>query len=129
MGHWSYLAFYLLTGIGAAVTQVLIDRTSTIPMVGASGAIAGVMGAYIVHFPKGLIRISLGAAIASRGLAIPAYVLIALWFVQQLLNGIASLGGTAQAAPQPAPRGGCRQTRSAAATSHELPWPVLDRPP
>jgi membrane associated rhomboid family serine protease len=92
MGHWSYLFFYLLTGLGAAATQVLIDPTSTIPMVGASGAIAGVMGAYIVLFPKGLIYLSLGAGITSRALSVPAYALIAIWFLQQLFNGFASLG-------------------------------------
>ena len=92
MGHWSYLFFYLLAGLGASATQVLIEPTSTIPMVGASGAIAGVMGAYIVLFPQGLIRISLGSGISSRALSVPAYALIAIWFLQQLLNGIASLG-------------------------------------
>lgn len=92
MGHWSYLVFYFLAGLGAAATQVLIDPTSTIPMVGASGAIAGVMGAYIVLFPKGLINISLGAGIGGRALSVPAYALIVIWFLQQLLNGFASLG-------------------------------------
>ncbi len=92
MGHWSYLVFYFLSGLGAAATQVLIEPTSTIPMVGASGAIAGVMGAYIVLFPKGLIHIPLGAGKTGRALSVPAYALIVIWFLQQLLNGIASLG-------------------------------------
>jgi membrane associated rhomboid family serine protease len=95
MGHWSYLFFYLLAGLGAAATQVLIDPSSTVPMVGASGAIAGVMGAYIVLFPQGKFHISLGSGIGSRALTIPAYALIAFWFLQQLFNGFASLGGDA----------------------------------
>ena len=94
MGHWSYLFFYLLAGIGAAATQVLIDRSSTVPMVGASGAIAGVMGAYIVLFPQGTFRISLGTE-SPVGSDDPAYALIALGFLQQLFDGIASLGATA----------------------------------
>src|SRR3954452_14390730 len=63
MGHWSYLLFYLLAGLVAAATQVLIDPSSAVPLVGASGAIAGVMGAYIVLFPKGTFHISLGSGI------------------------------------------------------------------
>jgi membrane associated rhomboid family serine protease len=95
MGHWSYLVFYLLAGLGAAATQVLIDPGSTIPMIGASGAIAGVMGAYLVLFPKGSFHITLGSGIGRRALTIPAYVLIVLWFLQQLFNGFASLGANA----------------------------------
>jgi membrane associated rhomboid family serine protease len=95
MGHWSYLLFYLLAGLGAAATQVLIEPSSTIPMVGASGAIAGVMGAYIVLFPKGSFRITLGSGLSSRVLSIPAYALIVFWFLQQLFNGFASLGADA----------------------------------
>src|SRR3954454_5163276 len=95
MGHWSYLFFYLVAGIGAAATQIVIDRSSTIPMVGASGAIAGVMGAYIVLFPHGSFQIAMGSGIGRRTLSIPAYALIAFWFLQQLFNGVASLGGEA----------------------------------
>ncbi|MFN8594420.1 MAG: rhomboid family intramembrane serine protease [Thermomicrobiales bacterium] len=95
MGHWSYLFFYLLSGLGAGALQVLIDPTSTIPMVGASGAIAGVMGAYLVLFPQGMIRLSLGQGMTARVLSIPAYGLIVFWFLQQLFNGFASLGADA----------------------------------
>lgn len=98
MGHWSYLIFYLLAGLGAAATQVLIEPSSTTPMVGASGAIAGVMGAYIVLFPQGSFRITLGSGLTSRVLSIPAYALIVFWFLQQLFNGFASLGADASIA-------------------------------
>jgi membrane associated rhomboid family serine protease len=95
MGHWSYLFFYLLAGLGAAATQVFIDPSSTVPMIGASGAIAGTMGAYLMLFPKAQIRIAFGGGPRSPGLTIPAAVMIVIWFVQQLFNGIASLGGNA----------------------------------
>jgi membrane associated rhomboid family serine protease len=95
MGHWSYLFFYLLSGLGAAGTQIAIEPSSTVPMIGASGAIAGVMGAYLALFPQASIRITLGRGITSRVLTFPAFVLIAFWFLQQLFNGIASLGANA----------------------------------
>ncbi len=98
MGHWSYLFFYLLAGLGAAATQVLIEPSSTIPMVGASGAIAGVMGAYVVLFPKGSFHITLGSGLTSRVVSVPAYALIVLWFLQQLFNGFTSLGADASIA-------------------------------
>jgi membrane associated rhomboid family serine protease len=94
MGHWSYLFFYLLCGVGASAVQTLIDTTSPIPMIGASGAIAGVMGAYIVLFPKGEIYIPQLRLLGLSG-AVPAWVMIGLWFVSQLFNGIASLGDVA----------------------------------
>jgi membrane associated rhomboid family serine protease len=95
MGHWSYLSFYLLCGFAATAAQTLIDTTSTIPAVGASGAIAGVMGAYIVLFPKGQLQIAPRSPLGGRGKTLPAAVMIGLWFASQLINGIASLGGTA----------------------------------
>lgn len=95
MGHWSYLFFYLLCGFAATAAQTLIDTTSTIPTVGASGAIAGVMGAYIVLFPKGQLQITPRSPLWGPGKTVPAGVMIGLWFVSQLVNGIASLGGTA----------------------------------
>jgi len=64
-------------------------------MIGASGAIAGVMGAYLVLFPKGSFRISTGSGRASPGLTIPASALIVFWFLQQLFNGFTSLGADA----------------------------------
>jgi membrane associated rhomboid family serine protease len=95
MGHWGYLLFYLLTGLAATATQVLIEPSSTIPIVGASGAIAGVMGAYLVLFPRRAFRIPFRVGILIRVWEVPAFIVIGLWFVQQLFNGIASLGGDA----------------------------------
>ena len=91
MGHLSYLLFYLLTGIAAGLAQVLLDVNSTIPLIGASGAISGVLGAYIVLFPHGKVR-----AVVVFGflqvIMVPAWIMIGLWFVLQLISGIASLG-------------------------------------
>jgi membrane associated rhomboid family serine protease len=95
MGHWGYLIFYLLTGLAATATQVLIEPSSPIPIVGASGAIAGVMGAYIVVFPRRVFHVPFRVGILIRVWDVPAFVMIGLWFVQQLFNGIASLGGDA----------------------------------
>jgi membrane associated rhomboid family serine protease len=95
MGHWSYLFFYLLCGLGAAAVQVLLDPTSPIPMIGASGAIAGVMGAYLVLFPQAAFQIRIGSGARSSVVSVPAYLLLVVWFVQQLFNGLASLGAEA----------------------------------
>jgi membrane associated rhomboid family serine protease len=95
MGHWSYLSFYLLCGLGAAAVQTLIDTSSQTPMIGASGAIAGVMGAYLVLFSKAQIGAVVGGRFLGGLRTVPAWVLIGLWFLSQLFNGIASLGGRA----------------------------------
>jgi membrane associated rhomboid family serine protease len=95
MGHWGYLVFYLLTGLAASATQVLIEPASPIPIVGASGAIAGVMGAYLVLFPQRVFRVPFRLGVFIRVWEVRAFVLIGLWFVQQLFAGVASLGGEA----------------------------------
>jgi membrane associated rhomboid family serine protease len=89
MGHFSYLLFYLLCGILAALAQVLLDPNSPIPIVGASGAISGVMGAYIVLFPHGRIRTLIGWWLI---ILVPAWVMIGVWFALQLFGGFAVLG-------------------------------------
>ena len=92
MGHVRYLLFYLLCGIGAGLAQVLIDANSEIPLVGASGAISGVLGAYIVLFPHGRIRTLIFLGFFVTTVLVPAWVQIGLWVVLQFFNGIASLG-------------------------------------
>ena len=91
MGHVSYLLFYLLCGIAAALTQVLLSSTSTIPLIGASGAISGVMGAYIVLFPHGRVR----TLVFYQIILVPAWIMIGIWFALQLWSGFASLGDQA----------------------------------
>jgi len=91
IGHVSYLFFYLLAGIAAATAQIWVDTGSMLPMVGASGAIAGVLGAYVVLYPRATIATVIFPFVF-WALPIPAFVLIGLWFLLQLLSGAASIG-------------------------------------
>lgn len=90
-GHVLYIIFYLVCGLAASLAQVLVGPTSTIPGVGASGAIAGVLAAYIVLFGSRPVRVLLGSVVTS----VPAYLMIGLWIVTQLVSGFGSLGDTA----------------------------------
>jgi membrane associated rhomboid family serine protease len=92
MGHVSYLLFYLLTGIIAGLAQILLSPSSTIPLIGASGAIAGVLGAYIVLFPQGKVRTIVVLGYFGQIILVPAWVMIGLWFALQLFSGLTSLG-------------------------------------
>jgi membrane associated rhomboid family serine protease len=91
MGHIKFLVFYLICGIAASGLQVIVDSDSRIPLIGASGAISGVLAAYLVLFPKGKIRtlILIGVPIV---VLVPAWGMIGYWIVIQFINGIASLG-------------------------------------
>ncbi len=100
MGPVSYLVFYLLGGVAATIAQVAVDPTSTIPNLGASGAIAAVMGAFLITFPTDRIRTLLVLGWWIQVTAIPAILLIGVWFLLQLLNQlgsfvVASSGGVA----------------------------------
>ncbi|PYS69812.1 MAG: rhomboid family intramembrane serine protease [Acidobacteria bacterium] len=90
-GHAKFFLFYLLCGIAATFAQVLFNSTSTIPNLGASGAIAGVLGAYLVLFPRGQVRVMMGRGI----IPMPALVVIGGWIVLQLVSGIGSISQTA----------------------------------
>ncbi len=87
MGHFPYLVFYLLAGIAATLGQYMISPQSVIPLVGASGAIAGVAGAYFVLFGKAKVRtlLTLGFYISTADL--PAWFFLGFWFVLQILSG------------------------------------------
>ena len=93
MGHVRYLAFYLLCGLAAAAAQVLVNPASAIPMVGASGAIGGVMGAYVVLYPRNRIDTLVILGLYVRTISVPAYGMLGYWFVLQLLGGLPTLGG------------------------------------
>ncbi|MEW9919394.1 rhomboid family intramembrane serine protease [Marimonas sp. MJW-29] len=98
MGHIPFLLFYLVVGVAAGLTQVAIEPTSRVPMVGASGAIAGVMGAYLLLFPKAQVDILVIFIVFFRIFPIPAWILLTLWFGMQFLGGIGAdpnLGGVA----------------------------------
>ncbi len=91
MGHGRYLVFYLLCGLIAAYAQVLSNPVSLIPMVGASGAIAGVLGAYLVLFPHSRVLTLVPLLIVFTFIEIPAALLLGLWFAMQILSGLGSL--------------------------------------
>jgi membrane associated rhomboid family serine protease len=92
MGHFRYPVFYVLCGAGAAALQVYIDQDSIVPMVGASGAIAGVLGAYLVLFPRATVSVVIPWLFFFGAFPVPAAVLIVFWFLLQLMSGVASLG-------------------------------------
>lgn len=89
LGHGRFLAFYLFCGGGASVAQALVDPTSPVPMVGASGAIAGVMGAYFVLYPRSRVLTLIPFPFILTEL--PAVFLLGFWFVMQFLSGLGSL--------------------------------------
>jgi membrane associated rhomboid family serine protease len=91
MGHVRYLLFYLLCGLAASGLQVLINTDSEVPLVGASGAISGVLAAYLVLFPHGKIRTLLLIGIPLM-ILVPAWGMIGYWIVIQFINGLLSLG-------------------------------------
>ncbi len=88
MGHLGFILFYLAAGIAAAFGQILPDPSSVIPMVGASGAIAGVMGGYLLLFPRARVDILLIFIIFFRVFSIPAWVMLGLWFSFQIFAGL-----------------------------------------
>lgn len=88
MGHLGFALFYLACGLAAGGAQYLTEPYTPVPMVGASGAIAGVMGAYLLLFPKAQVDILLILIIIFRVITIPAWIMLALWFGMQLIGGI-----------------------------------------
>lgn len=90
MGHGPFLGFYLTTGIAASAIHILSAPGSVVPVVGASGAIAGVMGAYLLLFPKARIDILLILIIIFRIFPIPAWIMLAVWFGMQFIGGVGS---------------------------------------
>ncbi len=92
LGSLRFAFFYLLCGVGAALAQVLTGPSSTIPMVGASGAISGVLGAYLVLFPKAQVETLVFLGYFLRLVRLPAAAVLGMWILLQLLSGFASLG-------------------------------------
>ncbi|MEO7985868.1 MAG: rhomboid family intramembrane serine protease [Gemmatimonadales bacterium] len=87
MGRVPYLIFYLLCGLAAAATQTFISPSSIIPMVGASGAISGVMGAYVILYPRVRVHMVVILVVFITRIAVPAYLMLGYWFLLQLLGG------------------------------------------
>jgi membrane associated rhomboid family serine protease len=92
MGRLRYLAFYLLCGLAAAAAQTLMSPSSVVPMVGASGAISGVMGAYVFLYPRVRVHMLVVLFVFITRIAVPAYLMIGYWFLLQLLGGAAAQG-------------------------------------
>jgi membrane associated rhomboid family serine protease len=98
MGHARFIVFYFACGIAAALAQGLADPHSTIPMVGASGAISGVLGSYVMIFPRARINVIIPLGIIFYPLKISAIYVVGFWFLLQLMNGLGTetgAGGTA----------------------------------
>jgi len=93
LGRLGFVVFYLLCGIAAAAAQMLVDPASPVPMVGASGAISGVMGAYVVMFPHVPVRVATLLVIFPVILRVPAFVMLGYWFVLQLLGALPQIVG------------------------------------
>jgi membrane associated rhomboid family serine protease len=91
MGHGRFLVFYLLCGVAAALAQTITVPDSVVPMVGASGAIAGVMGAYFVLYPRSRIVTLIPIFFFFQVVEVPAIFFLGIWFVMQFLSGVGSI--------------------------------------
>ena len=100
--HLNFVIFYFVCGIGAAMSQVLVDINSQIPMIGASGAIGGVLGAYLINYPNARVLVLIPFGFFSQLLKIRALYVLGFWFVLQFINSFLSTssggGGVAYAA-------------------------------
>jgi membrane associated rhomboid family serine protease len=90
-GHFKFIVFYLLCGLAATFAQLAFSVGSDVPNLGASGAIAGVLGAYILLFPQGRVKVLQGTQV----IQVPALIVIGLWIVLQFFSGIGSISATA----------------------------------
>jgi len=95
LGHARFLVFYLLCGVAAALAQTISVPDSMVPMVGASGAIAGVMGAYFVLYPRSRIVTLIPLFFFFQVIEVPAIWFLGIWFVMQFLSGVGSIGAAA----------------------------------
>jgi membrane associated rhomboid family serine protease len=91
-GHFKYLVFYLIAGVSAAATQIYMFPTSTVPMVGASGAIAGVLGAYVLMFPTSRVLTLVPIIFFFQIIELPAFLFLGFWFLLQIISGMFALG-------------------------------------
>ena len=91
-GHIKFIVFYLLCGLAATFAQLAFSAGSNVPNLGASGAIAGVLGSYILLFPQGRVKVLQG----QRVIQVPALIVIGLWIVLQFFSGIGSISNTAE---------------------------------
>ena len=92
LGHIRFICFYIFCGAGAAFLQFIVEPTSSIPMVGASGAISGILGAYMIKFPKAKVHVIAVVIFFITTFVVPAQVVLGVWFLMQLSGGLGSLG-------------------------------------
>lgn len=95
LGHFKYLCFYILCGIIAACVHVFFNSQSKVPCIGASGAIAGVLGAYMITFPRARVVTIIPLGFIWPIIELPAMVVLGFWFVIQFFNGAASISASA----------------------------------
>jgi membrane associated rhomboid family serine protease len=96
MGHFRFILFYFVVGIAASLTQIAISPFSTIPLIGASGAISGILGAYLLLYPSAKVMTLIPLVVVFRVVRIPAFVVLGFWIMLQIINGFAALSYTAQ---------------------------------
>jgi membrane associated rhomboid family serine protease len=96
LGHFRYLLFYLLCGFGATMSHAFFNPTSRVPAIGASGAIAGVLGAYLILFPRARVTTLIPIFFFITIRELPAVLILGLWFVLQLFSGVGSLSAAGQ---------------------------------
>jgi|SoiMethySBSTD1v2_1073268.scaffolds.fasta_scaffold200566_3 membrane associated rhomboid family serine protease len=92
MGHLRFLIFYLICGVAAALAHIAFNARSNVPTVGASGAISGILGGYMLMFPRNRVRVLTRGGVA----AVPAFVMLGLWILLQLVSGVGSVARTEQ---------------------------------
>jgi len=92
MGAFRFIVFYLLCGLGAVAAQMLANPSSPVPMVGASGAIGGVMGAYAILFPRAPVHLLVFFGFFFTRIVVPAFFMLGYWFILQFLGGFFTLG-------------------------------------
>jgi membrane associated rhomboid family serine protease len=95
VGHVKFLLFYLLCGLGAGIVHTVLNAHTSVPSIGASGAIAGVLGAYLLSYPFARVLTLVPLFVFIQIIEIPAIIVLGLWFVMQFFNGAASLSATA----------------------------------
>jgi membrane associated rhomboid family serine protease len=94
MGHARFLVFYLASGFAAAVLQVVAESDSALPMVGASGAIGGVMGAYVLLYPRVRVHLLFFFGFFFTTISVPAFFMLGYWFLMQVLGGASTIGAS-----------------------------------
>ena len=96
LGRVKFVIFYLVCGLAASATQIATDAQSVVPMVGASGAIGGIMGAYIVLHPRARVKSLLFLLFFITVIEVPALVILGIWFLSQLISGLPQLGSASE---------------------------------